>query len=100
MPEYTFENNKGERRAFVYAMAEAPRIGDTVFRDGRVWRRVPDWVYRDARRDICFTSKQLPLHWPFAPRHNEKGEPQFASKREVTEALARAKDAGEPVDWD
>lgn len=54
-------------------------------------------IQRMARTPVHFTSHQLPTWHPAAPRHNEHGEAQFASEKEVAEFEAKARDMGE--DW-
>ena len=47
-----------------------------------------------------FASDALPLHWPYAPRHDQRGRPVFNSLREVQESVSRAQHDGENVIYD
>jgi hypothetical protein len=72
--------------------------------EGVSWERVHT-KQRDQKRAVkCIREKivsvQLPKHWPFAKRHDEKGRCVFESETEAKEACKRATDAGEIVSWD
>lgn len=77
------------------------KIGDELEHEGRKWMRVPAIPLAQVAGNMHFTSVQLPFNYPFAPRHDKRGQPQFDSMKEVRECIAKAKNAGEPLHgWD
>lgn len=97
MPEYSFRHDDGTETTAYFRMAEAPPIGSRLRINGRWATRIVDSLQTHVQGDRRVTSKSLPFNWPFAPRHNERGEPQFQSQREIDEACAKAQHAGEDV---
>lgn len=72
--------------------------------DGGQWT-LRENAERDQKRPTkCIREKivsiQLPRWWPYAKRHDAKGNCVFESETEVQEACRRARDAGEVVAWD
>ena len=92
MPVYRYESEAGAWFEEFAHMSEAPAIGALVVREGVEYRRIPSRIGAAVKADTHFTSKSLPRNWPYAKRHNAQGQPQFGSKAEVTEAVARSQD--------
>lgn len=98
MPTYEFEDREGRYVALDLPIGTAPLIGTSRRIGGRVLTRIPSRPIKPkVAPNVGFSSLSLPLNWPYAPRHNEKGEAVFHSKREVSESLARAQHDGEKV---
>lgn len=99
---YQFVARDGTLLERDYPMGKAPKIGCSIKVGKQRYTRVPSMgVEASLANDIDeLTSVQLPLKWPFAPGHDARGQPRFQNYREVKEAIAKAKHAGEPVDWD
>ena len=103
MPQYVFRSEDGEEIEEFRSMANAPTCGvTTIERGGKVYTsRIPRLAGGIVRRDVHFTSNQLPLNWKHAPRVDAMGKAQFDSKRELNEALAKDRDEdGAIVGWD
>ena len=97
---YVFADPEGKVLELDYDIGQCPvRIGDE-HPEHPGFMRVPISPQAAVSPNFHFTSKQLPLHYPFAKRHNARGEPQFDSIKEVRECIAGAKQAGEPLAWD
>lgn len=98
MPEYEFEAADGSRILETMRMSDAPKFGARIRRNGKTYVRVPSRPGSvKVAPNVGFSSISLPLNWPYAPRHDADGQAVFHSKREVSEALARAQHGGEKV---
>lgn len=102
MATYVFVASDGAVLEREYPIGKAPKIGRSIKSKGKRYMRVPSiGLQAQMVNNIAYmTSVQLPLKWPFAPGHDARGQPRFQNFREVRESIARAKHAGEPVDWD
>ena len=90
MPMYDFETPTGETVEHFFPMAEAPKIGQTVDIDGVACTRLMSDCQMSVSETIGpFVSRTLPRNDPRAPRHDKDGRPMFATKREVTEYVAK-----------
>lgn len=82
-------------------MGKAPLIGTWIRSKGKRYRRIPAYAEPFLPNPVDhMTSNQLPFNWPYAPRHDARGRPQFQNMREVREAMAKANQHGEVVDWE
>ena len=90
MPEYSFKNRAGQVSHMYFPVAEAPKFGSVVTdENGVLWTRVIDIPRVNGGQDHHFVSRSLPRWDPSAPRHDEQGRPQFDTKKEVTEYVAK-----------
>ena len=87
MPEYEFEDAKGRRVTRFLSMEEAPQIGAVI--EGGL-TRVPSSCQVPPQKDVSFVSETLPLHWPYAKRHDSEGRCVFGSRDEVNEAVRKS----------
>jgi hypothetical protein len=97
MPTFDFQHMaSGERIERVFPIGRAPK---SVRVGRRTFKRVPSVPLVQVAQDIHFVSDQLPLHWTAARDHDEQGRPRFSSRREIDEAVARARHNGEHVTY-
>ena len=89
MPEYLFENAKGEQLSEYYDAAYAPRIGTQVELNGEIWTRMAAFGSVKGRRPVHVTSQQIEPWHPAAPRHDAHGQAQFNSRKEIQEFEAK-----------
>lgn len=95
MPLYSHLGPDGVIEEFWYSMKDAPRIGEEHVRDGKTYRRVPDYHSVSAApvRDRHFASRQLCRwdrdHASNGGKFDETGRPVFTSQRMVKEYCAR-----------
>ena len=89
MPLYSFTSTSGEDKSFFFNMTSAPRIGSTIERKGKFWVRMPDLPRVTTQKDLHFVSHSLPKNAPGAKHYTNDGKPAFASKKEVTEFVAK-----------
>lgn len=101
---YLFRAKDGSEITVERDWREAPTLGTPLRRKGKTYRRVIDLAPPLVQADIHFTSSQMPLNWrdkngkPFNKSgYDARGQPRFGSMGEVTEAIVKAKDAGEPI---
>ena len=103
MPEYPYEDvETGETVDLFRTMAEADSIGAVIEHEGRKLRRLASQGVGTIDAGFHpFTSISQARHDPDAPRHDAQGRPQFQSKREVQDFLAK-KNArgGKELVWD
>lgn len=100
MPLYDMQNEAGEIRQFFFPMAERPAWGEERVLDGVRWKRIIEASEAMPVADTHFTCHSLPTHDPDFPRMNQHGEGMFASKREVTEYLAKKRAQGKEIAYD
>ena len=89
MPIYTFKSESGNTEEMFFSMDEAPSIGTTIDFGGMKLTRQVDRVGVDCRKEVRFTSNQLPRNHPDAPSCDAQGKPVFASKKQVDEFVAK-----------
>lgn len=100
---YQFAARDGSIVEREYPIGKAPKIGRSIRVKGKRYMRIPSLGLQACMPSNFgkgMTSVQLPLKWPFAPRHDGRGQPRFENIREVRESIAKATHAGEPVHWD
>lgn len=98
--KYEFEDTvTGERVEVDMPMADAPTIGSIIIHNGRHLMRIPSLPPVRVAESLHFESHQLPKHWKHAKQHSPDGVCRFESHREIREALASARDAGEPISY-
>ncbi len=100
MPTYEFIDQATNEYVELYLPVDTCRIGDTHFDEGRELVRIASRPQQVNEKPIYFTSMQLPQHWPYAKHFDSWGSPQFSSKKELNESLAKAVDHGEHYSWD
>lgn len=101
MATYVFTASDGDSFEVEASMLNPPAIGSVRYRKGKTFRRMPNVPLAQVAPEIHFDSHSLPLNWKYAPAVNPKnGKPRFTSKQQVTESIARARHAGEPIDYD
>ena len=102
---YAFERPDGAVVEEWSPMAEAVPIGEMKLIDGVACRRLASLPEPSVEREVRFTTYQYPEGWPYAKHWETKpdgtrGFPQFHSRSELRECLARANHNGEGVGWD
>lgn len=91
MAAYEFEDEAtGELVVLHLQMGTAHKIGETREVDGRRLTRLPSMPLASVARNISVVSETLPLHWPYAPRHDSEGRCVFTSRREIKESVAKS----------
>jgi hypothetical protein len=103
---YEFKDAQtGERYEVYMPASECVPIGEAYTADGRTGIRMPSIPQQVNVPVVCFTSRQLPDGYPYAKRwetlpDGKKGSPQFATKHEMQECVAKANAHGECLQWD
>jgi hypothetical protein len=95
---YEFERvGGGEYATFDFPIGRAPKIGATIRRNGRRYVRIPSSPQvpsTNYHTKYSFMSRSLPKDpgnkRGMYPRVDKQGRPLFASKREVSEVVARS----------
>lgn len=78
------------RIELAFPMAEAPRIGEVITHDGKLWRRVPSSLQVDdgAHRTYPYVSSALPRGLKGC-EHTDIGKPVIRSRRHESEVASR-----------
>lgn len=85
------------KRGMVYRPIEPPKPKRSV--PFNIWVE-PEPSGGASREKGVLRSQTLPLNWPYANKHDERGRPVFTSMREQRECLAAAQSDGEPIVYD
>lgn len=93
MPTYPYRDETGGMHYIYAPMRDAPPIGERRVLDGVECVRIVGAQQDRVIEDRHFTSRTLPRNWPHAKKFDGEGRPQFGSKREVDEAVARSQDS-------
>jgi len=89
MPLYTFRDPKGNPVEIYCSMSEATPIGGTITQNGITLVRQIDRPHVDCRADVRVESNALHRWAPGAKSYSRDGKPQFGSRKQVDEFLAR-----------
>lgn len=90
MIAYEFEDvETGERREFAYRIGRAPKIGRTMRREGRKWRRLPPSMGNPRVENIRFTSHWFSPWTKGAKSYTPDGLPQFTSLAQCRDMAKR-----------
>jgi len=102
VPLYAFQDETtGEIVEELFPMEEAPGFGERIVIGNRTLVRVVAGAPQaKPAPDRMHTSQSLPRWWPYAPRHDAEGRPQFTGAREIREAQAKAQHDGEMQFYD
>ncbi len=100
MPEYPMQDPHGAVHDVSYPMDNCPSIGSYRVVNGVRMVRIPSDLLVRAAEDIHFTSNQLPRNWKYGSDFDRQGKPRFSSKTALHEAMAKANDQGDQVEWD
>lgn len=90
MPRYTFKDPDGKPVEIYCSMNEATTIGGTITQNGITLVRQVDPPQVDCRADVQVESRALHRWAPGAKSYSKDGKPQFQSKKQVDEFLARS----------
>lgn len=91
---FEYEGPEGSRIERYFRPGRAPstvREGGVTYR--RCWDSFPSGS--SVREDVHFTAYSLPPYEPGAPRYDEMGRAQFASRKEVDSFVEESKRAAE-----
>ncbi len=97
MATYEYRAKDGELITVERPMTRAPRIGSTLTRNGKTYRRIPSSnTQGQVQPDLHFVSRSLPRapkhDSPWREYHNDfdaQGRPRFSSRHQVEEAVAK-----------
>lgn len=98
--EYLFESKSGEQITIDYDIGSAPGLFATVMVGGKQYTRVPSLGSVAVSPNLRIKSHQLPRWYKFAKRFDSTGRPLIEGAKEKNEVIARARHAGEQIDWD
>lgn len=90
MPVYTFKDPEGQLVSMYSLMSEAVPVGKTIVKDGVTLTRQFDKPQVDCRAEVRVQSDALHRWAPGAKSYSKEGKPQFASRKQVDEFLARS----------
>ena len=90
MPVYTFKDPEGNPVTIFCSMAEATPVGGSITENGVKLVRQFDKPQVDCRADVRVESTALHRWAPGAKSYSKEGKPQFGSKKQVDEFLARS----------
>ncbi len=90
MPIYTFKDPQGNPVEVFCSMAESTPIGGTITQNGVTLIRQVDAPQVDCRADVRVESTALHRWAPGADSYSSDGKPQFGSKKQVDEFLAKS----------
>ena len=90
MPVYTFKAPEGQPVEVFCSMSEATPIGGTITQNGITLTRVVDKPQLDCRAEVRVGSAALHRWAPGAKSYSKEGKPQFGSKIQVDEFIARS----------
>jgi hypothetical protein len=89
MPQYAYEDGKGNRISRYHKMSDAPPLGHKIRVSGVRYTRILGNPVTRIRPTRHFVSHSLPRWHPNAPRYDGKGKPCFDSQREVSEFVSK-----------
>jgi hypothetical protein len=96
MAEYDFEDADGDVTTREYRVGKAP---GSVRHKGRKYKRayLPQSVAKvgKVRQNLHFTARSMEPWVEGAPRYDDKGRAQFASRREVDEFIDKSQRAND-----
>lgn len=102
---YPFQASDGSHVELEYAPDDAPAIGEVVCVEGKTYRRLASMpqihgAHEGSSNWPRFESTQMPRNWihhrgEFSP----SGKPRFDSRRQIDEAMARAREAGTEMEY-
>ena len=90
MPRYTFADPDGNPVEVFCSMAEATPFGETITHNGISLTRQVDPIHVDCRADVQVESNALHRWAPGAKTYSKDGKPQFQSKKQIDEFLAKS----------
>lgn len=100
VPTYDFEDAQGHVYGIDYPMSAAPAIGEVIQHEGQRLTRVPSIPSRPkVAINPNFVSETLPLHWPYAEKHDSIGRCVFTSRDSINKAVAKAKGTRDEVGY-
>lgn len=92
MPIYLFQSDDGSTHEELFAVDEAPRIGDEIVRDGTIYRRVVSFSLDTGKmgrdKQYPYVSRGL-MRRISGAKHDAKGRPIVESKQHERELAAR-----------
>lgn len=90
---YPFRDlDTGEPVEVSMSMADAPSIGDVIDHEGRRLVRLPSRPEAIVRGFEPFSTPQMPRWDAAAKRHDARGRPLFATRKERDEYCAKTQD--------